>query len=76
MFDKPEHIKINQGVPNYHTLCACRIYGIYEILMVSTGNCDERLSHVNNYIVRSYRDVIVAANIVTRRTSKEYCIVM
>ncbi len=25
---------------------------------------------VNNYIVRSYRDVIVVANIVTRRTSK------
>ncbi len=24
----------------------------------------------NNYIVRSYRDVIVVANIVTRRTSK------
>ncbi len=27
---------------------------------------------VNNYIVRSYRDVIVVANIVTWRTSKAY----
>ncbi len=28
------------------------------------------LVKVNNYIVRSYRDVIVVTNIVTRRTSK------
>ncbi len=31
---------------------------------------------VNIYIVRSYRDVIVVANIVIRRTSKAQSIVM
>ncbi len=29
-----------------------------------------KLCEVNNYIVRSYRDVIAVTNIVTRRTSK------
>ncbi len=31
---------------------------------------------MNNYIVRSYRDVIVGANSVTRMTSKAQSIVM
>ncbi len=31
---------------------------------------------MNNYIVRSYRDVIVVANIVTRRTSKAQSVAM
>ncbi len=31
---------------------------------------------VNTYIVRSYRDVIVVTNIVTRRSSKAYSIIM
>ncbi len=31
---------------------------------------------MNNYIVRSYRDLIVVANTVTRRTNKAYSIVM
>ncbi len=31
------------------------------------GNLND---HVNNYIVRSYRDVIIVTNIATRRTNK------
>ncbi len=31
------------------------------------------LPQVNDYIVRSYRDVIVVTNIATRRTNKDYC---
>ncbi len=33
-------------------------------------------SHMNNYIVRSYRVVIVVTKIATRRTSKAQSIVM
>ncbi len=31
---------------------------------------------MNNYIVRSYRDIIVITNIITRRTGKALIIVM
>ncbi len=32
----------------------------------------DHLGRVNNYIVRSYIDAIVATNIVTRRTNKAF----
>ncbi len=44
---------------------------VKKILSVTLPECT-----VNNYIVRSDRDVIVVANIVTRRTIKAESIVM
>ncbi len=56
----------NQNAINIHDMgvnhreSQCYIYH-----MTSVWLCE-----VNKYMVRSYRDVIVVANIVTRRTSK------
>ncbi len=43
------------------TICYPGVSHVYIIMIIC---------QVNNYIVRSYRDVIVVANIVTRGTSK------
>ncbi len=40
-------------------------------LCISVEDVTE-ISKVNNYIVRSYRDIIVVADIVTMRNSKAY----
>ncbi len=40
------------------------------------GHIFSKLNQMNNYMVRSYRDVIVVTKIATRRTSNAQSIVM
>ncbi len=43
---------------------------LFDFVIVVYMSGDVCFLQVNNYIVRPYRDCIVVANIVTRRTSK------
>ncbi len=51
---------------NYEVLDAMENTSFFGNLVVEKHEC---FHQVNNYIIRSSRDVIVVANIVTRRTS-------
>ncbi len=55
---------------SHKRMCAVRFLipiGQYYYLML---NWVKIVSHVNNYIVRSYRDLIIVNNTATRRTNK------
>ncbi len=55
----------------------CRIFVYdYDSLYEELLSRIHMTTQINNYIVRSYRDVIVLTNTVTRRTSKAHSIVM
>ncbi len=41
-----------------------------------SGQKDLKIIKINNYIVRSYRDVIIMTKIATRRSSKAQSMVM